>query len=367
MRLNVPELGAEELAAVQGVLESGYLTQGKVTAQFEDAVRDVVGTKAAFAVSSATTGLQLSLHALGVEPGDEVVVPAFSFPATANAVIQHGAVPVFVDIEPDTFAIDPAKIGTAVTGRTRAVMPVHPFGLCADMDPITALARAHGLAVVEDSACALTATYGGRQAGSLGDIGVFSFHPRKIVTTGEGGVITTDDEAAIERISVLRTHGSVRGELYLEFVDAGYNYRLSDINAAVGLVQMQRLDGIAARRRELAAELTDRLRGVEGVHVPTEPAGRRHSYQSYVVMLADEIDRDAVIRALKGDGIESTLGTYGMHLQPYFRTRFGQTPEDFPESTRAHRQALTLPLHGSLTLHDLDLLAAAVEAACAQA
>ena len=365
MRLNVPVLGLEELEAVGRVLESGYLTQGKVTEEFERAVADYVGAEAAFAVSSATTGLQLSLHALGIKPGDEVLMPAFSFPATANSVIQHGAVPVFVDTLRDTFALDPAALDEAVTPRTAAIMPVHPFGLCADMDAINAVADKHGLVVVEDSACALTATYQGRQAGVLGKAGVFSFHPRKIITTGEGGVITTNDGAMIDRLRILRSHGSVRGELYLEFVDAGYNYRMSDVQAAIGVVQMERLPDIARNRAKMAAELTSVLADVPRLRTPVVPEGLTHSFQSYVVMLDDDVDRDAVIRSTRAAGVETTLGTYGMHLQPYFADRFRYTPEQFPEATRAHRQALTLPLHSKLVRRDLEEVATVLQASLA--
>ena len=360
MRLNIPLTGAPEVDAVREVIESGYLTQGAKTAAFEEAVRGYTAARHAAAVSSATTGLHLALVALGVQPGDEVVIQGFSFPATANAVIQQGATPVFVDIDEATFNLDPALLDAAVTDRTRAIMPVHAFGLCADMDAINAVAARHDLPVLEDAACALGGTYGGRHAGTLGTAGVYSFHPRKIITTAEGGMITTDDDDLAERIAVLRAHGAVRGELYMEFVEAGFNYRLSDVHAAIGLAQMTRIDDIVSGRRRAASELTSRISGIEGVQVPTEPAGTAHTFQSYVVLLDDRIDRDEVIRRMRTRDIETTLGTYGMHLQPYFRERFGIPDEALPHTTRAHHQALTLPLYPQLTEDDMDAIADAL-------
>lgn len=360
MRLNIPLTGAPEVDAVREVIESGYLTQGAKTAAFEEAVRDYTSARHAAAVSSATTGLHLALVGLGVQPGDEVVVPGFSFPATANAVIQQGATPVFVDIEESTFNLDPALLEAAITERTSAIMPVHAFGLCADMDAINAVAARQGLPVLEDAACALGGTYDGRHAGTLGTAGVYSFHPRKIITTAEGGMITTDDDELAARISVLRAHGAVRGELYMRFVEAGFNYRLSDVHAAIGLAQMTRVHDIVSGRRRVASELTARISGIEGVRVPAEPEGTTHTFQSYVVLLDDTIDRDEVIRRMRAHDIETTLGTYGMHLQPYFRERFGIPDDALPRTTRAHHQALTLPLYPQLTEGDMDQIATAL-------
>ncbi|WP_448003822.1 DegT/DnrJ/EryC1/StrS family aminotransferase [Agromyces bauzanensis] len=365
IRLNVPETGDEEIDAVRTVIQSGYLTQGARAAEFEALVKAVVGTQHAAAVSSATTGLHLALVALGVGPGDEVVVPGFSFPATANVVVQLGAVPIFVDIDLDTFNLDPGLLDAAITARTKAVMPVHAFGLCADMDPINEIAARHGLPVVEDAACALAGTYHGRQAGSLATAGVFSFHPRKIITTGEGGMVMTDDDHLAERMAILRAHGAVRGELYMEFVDAGYNYRLSDVHAAIGVAQMAKLPRIVADRRARAGELTRRIDGIDGVRPPVVPEHIDPTFQSYVVLLDDEIDRDGVIRSMREHDIETTLGTYGMHLQPAFRDRFGIPAEALPATTRAHRQALTLPLHARLGPDDLDTIAVALTASVA--
>ena len=361
MRLNVPLTGEEELAEVAAVLESGYLTQGPRAARLEELIADYVGSDFAFAVSSATTGLHLALAGIGVKPGDEVVVPDFSFPATANAVIQQGAIPVFVDIELDTFNLDPTKLEAAAhrshdRDHARARVRAH---------------RGHG-SDQRDRGCARSARDRRRRLRALRDLqrprgGNASarpvcspFHPRKIITTGEGGMITTDDETLAQTIRVLRTHGAVRGDLFMSFIDAGYNYRLSDLHAAVGIAQMAKLDAIVDARQALAHGLTERVSHIPGVSAPTVPEGSRHSFQSFVVLLDEDIDRDQVIRLMKARDIETTLGTYSMHLQPYFRDRFAIPDEALPNATRAHNSALTLPLYPQLDDGDLDRIAAAL-------
>lgn len=348
LKLNVPAIGPEEAEAAAAVLATGYLTQGPRAAEFEQVTAAHTGSRHAFATSSATTGLHLALVAMGVGPGDEVVLTDYSFPATANVIVQQGATPVFVDIRLDDFNLDPELLDAAITPRTKVIMPVHAFGLVADMDPINAIAARHGVPVLEDAACALGGTYHGRQAGAIATAGVFSYHPRKIITTGEGGMITTDDDAIAERIRVLRSHGAVRGSHYMSFVEAGFNYRLSDINAAIGIVQMSRLAQLLTTRRALAARYEHELQRIDEAVAPVTPAGREHTFQSYVVLLDPAVDRDRVIDEMRARGIETTIGTYSMHLQPYFRDRLGIADGALPHSTRAHYSALTLPLHTAM-------------------
>jgi perosamine synthetase len=356
MRLNEPVLGPEELAAVGEVLESGFLTQGPKAAEFERAVMAVCGSSYAFAASSCTTALHLGLVALGVGPGDEVVVPDYTFPATANVVVQQGALPVVADIDDVGFGMRADSLESVITERTKAIMPVHAFGLSADMDPIMAVAARAGVPVVEDAACALGGSYRGRACGSIGTLGAFSFHPRKIITTGEGGMVTTDDAELADRMSVLRTHGARRADHYLRFEAAGFNYRLSDVHAAIGIVQMTRLDGILARRRALAEGLTARLAGLP-VRTPLEPDYARHTFQSYVVLLEPSVDRDAVIVRMREMGVETTLGTYSLQAQPYFQQVPSAMRTTASTSADVNRRALTLPLHERLTETDLDVVA----------
>ena len=349
-----PQAGEAEIAEVREVLESGMLTQGPKVAELEGMIAELVGARHAFATTSATTALHLSLVAAGIGPGDEVLVPDFTFPATANVVVQQGAVPVLVDVDLDTFAIDPEDLERRITPRAKAIMPVHPFGLPADMDTIMDIAARHELVVIEDAACSLGSTVGGRQTGGIGLAGCFSFHPRKSITTGEGGMITTSDDELAGRIGLLRSHGGVRDGGRFRFEAAGFNYRMSDILAAVGVAQMRRLDDFLATRRRVAGWYDERLAGWDALRVPSTPRDRTHTYQSYVVLIDESIDRDGLIASLAADGIESTIGTYALHAEPFFSRSHDLRPGDRPRSWRAYRSGLALPLHGGLSEDDVD-------------
>jgi dTDP-4-amino-4,6-dideoxygalactose transaminase len=275
-------------------------------------------------------------------------------------VVQQGATPVLVDIDPVTYTIDLEDLARKVTPRSRAIIPVHCFGLSADMDGINSIAARYGLAVIEDAACAMGTTYDGRRCGSLGTMGCFSFHPRKVITTGEGGMITTDDDALAERIALLRSHGGVRRDGRFLFEAAGFNYRMSDIQAAVGVAQMRKLDGLIAGKRRMAARLTSLLEGVEGITFQREPWWGGHIFQAYALLLDDGIDRDRVIQSMKRQGIETTLGCYCLHAQPFFGREYGYRTGDLPVAYRAYRQTIALPLHSLLEEGDLVRIASAL-------
>jgi perosamine synthetase len=349
-----PWTGDEELEEVRAVLASGYLSQGPKVEEFERMVAAVTGSRYAFATSSCTTAMHLALVALGIGPGDEVLVPDFTFPATANVVVQQGAVPVLVDVDPCTYNVDPRSLAGHLTTRTRAIMPVHLFGLSADLDPCMAFAKEHGLAVIEDAACALGATYRSQPCGSVGDVGCFSFHPRKVITTGEGGMVVTDRDDVAARLALFRSHGGVRAGGRFTFEEAGFNYRLSDVHAALGVAQMRRLPEIVARRRDVAARLTERLAAIPGITPPAEPAWAGHIFQAYVTVLDEGIDRDAVVAQLDGLGIESTIGTYALHAQPFFGRAYGYRPGQLPCSARVAHQSLALPLFPTMSEAQAD-------------
>lgn len=351
VRLAWPDVGAEELAAVAEVLESGMLTMGAKVPELEELVAAACGVPHAVAVSSGTAALHLAMLALGIGPGDEVVVPAYTFPATANAVELCGAKAVLCDVDPGTFNLDLARLPAALSPRTKAVLAVHLFGRPLDWDALAELVP-DGVALVEDAAGALGASYGGRPCGSLGILGCLSFHPRKIVTTGEGGAVTTADAELADAVRRLRHHGiATRGEF--DIPQPGLNYRLADILCAVGIPQLRRLEELHAARGRVAAGYTERLRGL--VATPGAGEGDRHGWQAYVVSLDR---RDEALAALREQGIEAQIGTYALHRLSAYRDQ-----GVFPGADAAFERALALPFHTKLTDADLDRVAAAL-AAC---
>lgn len=359
IRLTIPTIEEDDLQAVREVLASGYLVQGPRVAAFEQAVADYVGVQHAVAVSNCTAALHLSLLALDTRPGDLVVVTAYSFIATANVIELCGAQPVFVDIQPDTFNMDPnclkdvLKRLMSVRGtarRVKAILPVHTFGQMADMPAILELANRYELPVIEDAACALGATLHGRQAGTWGVMGCFSFHPRKVITTGEGGMIVTNDAALARRLRALRNHGQDPDAPSPDFILPGFNYRMTEFQAALGLTQMAKLDRIIAVRRRLAKHYDDLLKDTP-LQIPVVAPGSQPVYQSYVVLLPEQaaVRRAEIIARLKEQGIETTIGTWHMPMTTYFRSRYGHRLGDFPVADAVFARSLTLPLFESMS------------------
>ena len=344
-----PLIGDEERAAVDAVLASGGLAQGPQVAAFEQEFAKVVGGRECVAVNSGTSALHMALIALGIGAGDEVIVPSFTFAATANSVALAGATPVFVDIEPDSFCISPAAIEAAITPRTRAVMPVHLYGHPAAMDRIAPIAAAHNLLIVEDAAQAHAASLHGTPVGALGDAGCFSFYPTKNMTSGEGGMVTTANAETARMVRLLRNQGMEKR--YANEV-VGFNTRMTDIHAAIGRVQLSKLAGWTAQRQANAAFLSAHL---EGVVTPSTAEGAVHVFHQYTIRVPGH-DQDAFVAALAERGVGS--GVYyptPVHALP----SFGLTL-DLPETARAAREVISLPVHPSLSKADLDTIVEAV-------
>ena len=360
LHLAEPHFDADALAALERVLTSGRLTQGPVVEEFERAVAEMCEARHAVAVTSATTALELSLAALDIGPGSEVLAADFTYPATGNVVLQRGAELRLVDVDPQTYCIDPDLLADAITDRTSAVITVDVFGLPADYARIEPLLAQRGIPLLCDSACGLGGGIGSRRCGSFGRLSAFSFHPRKSLTTGEGGMVTTDDDALAERLRRLRNHGTERDGWRAKFVEPGFNFRMSELNAALGLAQAPSYEAVVERRRELASALTGHLSEIEGLTPQAEPDAHRHPYQAYVVTLDDRVDRDLTIGMLRDLGIEATLGTYAMHAEPAFTDRCGTRPGDLPASYRLVRQTLALPVHQGLDERDMERVASAV-------
>jgi dTDP-4-amino-4,6-dideoxygalactose transaminase len=366
----LPEISEAERRAVLDVLESPSLALGPRLAAFEAALAERVGARHGIGVNSGTSGLHLAMIAAGVGEGDVVLTSPFSFVASANCVLYERARPVFVDVEPRSLTIDAAALEDRLHGllaegaRVRAILPVHVFGQPCDMDPILELGSRHGLAVVEDACEAIGATYRGRPVGSLGDAGVFGFYPNKQVTTGEGGMIVTDDPARADLFRSLRNQGRDVFDGWLEHSRLGYNYRLDEMSAALGLVQVERLDALLDARARVAAAYGERLREIEGLELPaTAPWTTRTSWFVYVVRVDSGEVRDAAIEALAARGIPARAYFPPIHLQRFYRERFGHRPGEFPVAEEAGRRCLALPFFPSMSSAQVDLVCESLAAA----
>jgi perosamine synthetase len=368
--LSRPTLGEEEVEAVRHVMASGWIAgQGPRGELLEQRFTELAASAHAVAVSNCTAGLHLSLIALGVGAGDEVVVADYTYPATGHAVLFTGAKPVFVDVRPDTGTIDPDAVEAALTPRTRGVVAVDVFGQCADYEPLRAVCARHRVFLLEDAAAAVGATYHGSPAGSLGDVACFSLHARKGVTSGEGGIVVSDDRVIADTVRKLSSFGVVSAferkrshDLAIpRFELLGYNYKLSDIHAAIALVQLGRLNEFLKIRRSIADVYAERLSGVPGVEPPTEVGDREHTWQSYVVTLDSRISRDRVAGALRSMGVEASMGTFASHLQPVY-----EEAAPCPVSADLFERHLAIPMHANLTEAQAERVANALAAVVEQ-
>ena len=364
--MSAPDLDQRDVDAVIEVLRSGRLALGPKAVEFERAVADWCGVPHAVAVSSGTAALHLIVRGLALGPGDEVLVPSFTFAASVNAILYEGATPVFVDCEPDTFNLDPLDAERRVSPRTRAIMAVDVFGHPADWDAIERVARRHDLRVIDDCCEALGAEHRGRRIGSLGDAGAFAFYANKQITTGEGGMIVTTDERLADLARSLRNQGRSAMGAWLEHKRLGYNYRMSELSAALGVSQMARLDEFLARRAEVARMYTAALEGLAWVRPPVVRPGVRMSWFVYVVTLGAGLDRGPVMSAMEARGVAVRAYFEPVHLQPYTRPEHRPAPGALPVTESVARRTLALPFHNRLSQQDVETVVATLREAVAE-
>jgi perosamine synthetase len=352
IKLIEPVLGEEELECISEVLRSGWLTEGQQTKEFEERVKKYVGAKYAVATTSCTTAFELALRALDIGPGDEVIVPDFTHPATGNIVKWVGAKPVLVDVDLFSYNIDAEEVKEAITRNTKCIMPVSWGGNPLNMQPLNDLKEKHDLFIVEDAACSLGAEYNGKKTGTMGDITCFSFHPRKIITTGEGGMAVTDNPFYAEKLESLKKFGTTTTNGEIRFTQFGTNYKLSDILGAVGVEQMKKIDTIINRRIELANYYNKLLAEVDSVRPPEERENTKHVYQTYAAYIKKEEVRDKIIAELRKKNIETQIGTYALHLQPSYE-KVKKTGK-LETAEKLYRNLLALPMCHSMTKKDQE-------------
>jgi dTDP-4-amino-4,6-dideoxygalactose transaminase len=373
IQISLPSTGEEEWQAVREPLTSGWLTQGPKVAAFERAFAERHRVKHALATTSCTTGLHLILAAMGIGPGDEVIVPAFTWIATPNAVLYCGATPVFADVDRVTYNVDPADVARRLSPRTKAVIAVHLFGLCADMDALRAVLPAE-MPIIEDAACASGATYKGVSAGGLGLAAAFSFHPRKAITTGEGGMVTTNNRELAAIADQLRNHGASiseeqrhRGQrpyLMADFNLLGFNYRMTDLQGAVGLVQLRKLDTFIAERQRRAEYYREQLSDISWLRMPIFPENDIHAWQAYVTYVDPNMapmPRNDLMESLQSQGISTRPGTHAVHMLGYYRNRLKLAPDDYPGARDCNDHTMAIPLHNRMTEEDFEYIVNALK------
>lgn len=352
-----PNISEQDIDAVVKVLRSGMLVQGENVMQLEQNFCDLTSAKYASAISNGTASLHLALIHLGIGEGDEVIVPAFSYVATANVVELVGATPVFVDIDINTFNIDAWRIEAAITPKTKAIIPVHEFGLSADMDAIMSVAEKYQLFVVEDAACALGATFRDKAVGTFGDFGSFSLHPRKAVSSGEGGVLTTNNIDNDRAIKILRNHGVEMINNEMQFVDFGFNYRMTDFQAALVKNQVKRVPEILKYKQHLAEIYLDKIKS-ELIKLPVVPEECNHTWQTFHVLLADSINRNELIEKMKAKGVGTNYGAQCIPQTTVYQKKYEYDCRKlFPNALRAYTQGLALPLYDLLSENDIMFIA----------
>lgn len=372
IQISLPSTGDEEWQATREPLQTGWLTQGPKVAAFEKAFAARHQVNHALATTSCTTALHLALVALGIGPGDEVIVPAFTWVATANVVLYCGATPVLADVDPRTNNICPQDLARRITANTKAVIVVHLFGLCADMDAIRAVLPA-GMPIIEDAACATGASYKGVFAGALGTAAAFSFHPRKSITTGEGGMLTSNDTAFMQTAEMYRNHGASVSEeqrhlgprpyLLPDFNLLGFNYRMTDLQGAVGLVQLGKLDKFLAERQQAAEFYREALADLPWLQLPVFPENGQHAWQAFVLMIDENKApalRNRLMEQLQAMGIATRPGTHAVHMLGYYAQRYGFKPTDYPGAMQCNNQTMAIPLHNRMSQEDYQYVAAAL-------
>jgi perosamine synthetase len=352
IKLIEPVIGKEEIANVNSVLRSGWLTEGPKVAEFEERIKKYLGMNYAIAATSCTTAIELALRALKIGPRDEVVVPDFTHPATGNMVRWIGATPVLVDVDLFSYNVDPEEVEKAVTKNTRCILPVSWGGNPLDNKPLNETKEKHNLSIVEDAACSLGAEYDGKKTGTVADITCLSFHPRKIITTGEGGMAVTNDPDYAEHISHLKKFGMEMADGEIKFTGVGTNYKLSDVLAAIGLAQMDKIDAIIKRRIELAKYYTDLLAKVDSVRPPEKKKSAKHTYQTYAIYIEKDGIRDKIIEDLRKKDIETQIGTYALHLQPSYKR--AKKVGKLERAEKLYRNLLALPMCHSMTKADQE-------------